>query len=731
MKKERQTKEMKFKVKNPDSLKWYFLIGALIGAVLFVAIYGFGVLNVTNDAWLLTGKDLQQHYIGWKYYRDAAWTFPIGCHDGLTHPYMVSVLYTDSIPLFAIFFKLLSPILPETFQYFGLFGLMCYMLNGGFAALLLAKINKSKFVCALGSVFFVLSTPVLQRLFGLITENSRHTSLAAHFLILAAMAIWLYREKFDNRWKVGIAYAILGVLCVLIQMYIIFIVGGIMCGYLLHEVLRKKDWKRVFIVFGLFGICSLTAFFVVGGFTDVLTATGEGYGRYSANLNALINPYHYSSFFSEMPWCYDQYEGFSYLGLGIIVLYVGMFVYLLTKMVVKVRKCSYQELKTKAKEAYQRHRNGIIPLAVVSIVFWVLAISTRVYWGERIILEVFPPKKVSELLDVIRSSGRFMWVIMYLAILFAIYLLTRFVKNKNLQKIILVLCICLQIADLSAPIGKIHNQFATEAKEDERFADDVFWKEKLGNYKNIVYYPLGSCGLYHMLQIGTKASYFDIDMNYFYMSRFYTDKVRKNIDKKNRELFASGNLADDTIYILNYRNAHKYKDKCYLYEVDNTIIAVKNPIEGVKPYNDVYVSKDNPEVQLEFSYTGLGRAFAHNGWNAPSYTDTGMWTSVQSVIRVYSGGAKRVRITLDYDGGKRKGKTTIKMNGKEMAKIEDNSKSGSVSFETNVKETIDEKKSKGVNWLFLNTNKTFKAKQENDIQQRAVYIKKMTVTYLE
>ena len=54
MKKERQMKEMKVKVKNPDSLKWYFLIGALIGAVLFVAIYGFGVLNVTNDAWLLT-----------------------------------------------------------------------------------------------------------------------------------------------------------------------------------------------------------------------------------------------------------------------------------------------------------------------------------------------------------------------------------------------------------------------------------------------------------------------------------------------------------------------------------------------------------------------------------------------------------------------------------------------------------------------------------------------------
>ena len=64
MKKENNVKKMRWNMKNPDSLKWYFLIGALIGAVLFVLIYGFSVLNVTNDAWLMTGKDLQQHYIG-------------------------------------------------------------------------------------------------------------------------------------------------------------------------------------------------------------------------------------------------------------------------------------------------------------------------------------------------------------------------------------------------------------------------------------------------------------------------------------------------------------------------------------------------------------------------------------------------------------------------------------------------------------------------------------------
>ena len=108
-----------------------------------------------------------------------------------------------------------------------------------------------------------------------------------------------------------------------------------------------------------------------------------------------------------------------------------------------------------------------------------------------------------------------------------------------------------------------------------------------------------------------------------------------------------------------------------------------------------------------------------------------MWTSNQSVIRVYSGGAKKVRISLEYEGGKRKGETVIKFNGKKKATIPDNRQSGVITFDTEVKETVSEKKYKGINWLFLNTEKTFKAKQENTIQQRAIYVKSMTVTYLE
>lgn len=704
-----------------------FLIGALLGAAFFLIIYGFDILDVTNDSWLLTGRDLQQHYIGWKFFRNADWTFPIGLHDGLTYPHNISVLYTDSIPLFAIFFKLLSPILPDTFQYFGLFGLMCFVLNGGIGALLVAKINRSKIFCLFGSIFFILSTPVLQRLFGLLDEDSRHTSLAAHFLILASIGIWMYREKFAKYWKAALMYSLIGVLCVLIQMYMIFIVGGIMCGYLLHCLLKYRDWKRGVIVFASFMLSSLAAFFIVGGFTDILKPTANGFGIYSANINALLNPFNYSTFFHKRPWHAGQYEGFSYLGLGMIVLYAACMALLVIAI---VKAGGIRQAWLRLKDKYRRHREGTIAITIVVLVFWILALTHTIYLGSRMVVWFYIPDKILELLAVIRSSGRFMWVILYLIMLLGMYVITRFIPNKKIQKIVIIICVCLQIADLVKPMNNIHEQYTGIPEEEDIYVKDSFWKEQFGSYKRLVYFPLDSCGFYHMLQVGTKASYFDMKMNYFYTSRFYKDRIEKEENRNNKKVFEENRLEEDTVYVLDYINAHKYKDRCYLYQVDNLIVAVKNPIPGLERYNDVYVSEEDPVLELGLGYTERGISMAHNGWNFPDYGEKGMWTTKQSVLKIYSGGAKRVRISIEYESGRKKGKTKVRFNGRKKCDI-DNKSSGVVEFETDVKETVDAKKKKGVNWLFFNTDDTFTVKENGAEEIRGIFVRKVTVTYLK
>lgn len=53
------------------------VLSGLIGATVFIIIYGIEVLNVTNDAWLCNSEDLTQHYLGWVFFRDSNWAFPI------------------------------------------------------------------------------------------------------------------------------------------------------------------------------------------------------------------------------------------------------------------------------------------------------------------------------------------------------------------------------------------------------------------------------------------------------------------------------------------------------------------------------------------------------------------------------------------------------------------------------------------------------------------------------
>ena len=95
-------------------------------------------------------------------------------------PYGCAVTYTDSIPLFAILFRFISAWLPASFQYFGWYALLCYVLQGASAALLLSLFSESLPAVLAGTALFVFSPVMLERTF-------RHTALTAHFLLLLAL----------------------------------------------------------------------------------------------------------------------------------------------------------------------------------------------------------------------------------------------------------------------------------------------------------------------------------------------------------------------------------------------------------------------------------------------------------------------------------------------------------------------------------------------------------------
>lgn len=664
-------------------LKSYFLVGALLGAVTFLVLYGVRVLDFTYDSWLLTGQDLQQHYTGWMFFRNAEWSFPLGLHDGVTNPYTISVLYTDSIPLFALLFKALSPILPETFQYFGLFGILCYILNGGFAAVIIAKFTKSKWVCGGCSLFFILATPVLQRLYGVTTECTRHTSLAAHFLILAAIAIWLYRERFEKYWEAAIAFSLLGVGCVLIQMYIIFMVGGIMCGYLLHCFLEERKAKRIVVVFASFILSSLAVMYLVGGFSSGVSAGMGGFGEFSANINALFNPFTYSLILPKLPMQESQYEGVSYLGLGMIIMFLIMLFYMAKKLYEWKKQGN---IKAKIGEHYQANRTFYIPFLIVIIVFGVLAVSSIVYLGNQFVVSVTFPKKVEELLGVFRSSGRFMWVLMYAVMITSIAFVLKKFKKKTAY-IILFLCLFIQLVDLSGACRRIQKNFVNEVTETKLDKDMVadFWKKIPETYDKILFFPMSFFTdetVEQYLNVGAVAAKNKMTMNYFYLSRPY-DKIVEKGNKQREKEFKKGKVDENAIYIMDIYKAHEFADKLNIYLVDKYIVGSKNPIAGLNPYPDQILSEKNTTYQLavnKFSKTGptIG-----NGWWKPG--EDYAWTKRKGSICLLTDKVRYVHVRIEYIQNPESGETKLYLNGTKVGSIPENG-SGVLEFDMDLKE---------------------------------------------
>ena len=95
------------------------IIVSFIGVMFAFYCYGWNVLNPTSIDWLLLGDDKAQSFLGWHFFRNEGWKFPLGLISGYFAPVGENIGYTDSIPLVAIPLKLFNGLLPANFQYLG------------------------------------------------------------------------------------------------------------------------------------------------------------------------------------------------------------------------------------------------------------------------------------------------------------------------------------------------------------------------------------------------------------------------------------------------------------------------------------------------------------------------------------------------------------------------------------------------------------------------------------
>ena len=136
-------------------------MSVLVAFGVFFWRFGFEVLDPTNISWLMSHEDLAQHYIGWLFFRNEPWNFPVGKISGFMYPIGTNIVLTDSNALLSIPLKFFSFLLPSEFQFIGIWFLLCYCLQGLLGYLLMTTITRNPSLKVLGSVFFFLSPALL------------------------------------------------------------------------------------------------------------------------------------------------------------------------------------------------------------------------------------------------------------------------------------------------------------------------------------------------------------------------------------------------------------------------------------------------------------------------------------------------------------------------------------------------------------------------------------------
>lgn len=437
-----------------------FLLGGLLGAAVFLLVFGLAPLDPGLDGFCRGGfieKDIQQHYAGWLFYRQSSAGWPLCVTPGVNAPQGVSVAYTDSIPLAAALLRPLANALGGTFQYFGLFTLLCFVLQGGFAALLCGLFAQGYGRPLLGTLLFVTSPVLFERAF-------RHTSLGAQFLVLGAL-YYYFRARREGRCLYPGLF-LLNLAAIGIHPYFLPMTYAVTLAMLVEHGLRSRRWREpaLYLAANLAGTALLG--WALGLFYGRAASGGQAlYGYFGLNLNALWNPagvngVNYSRFLPVQNQVGGNYDAFAYLGLGVLLALSFALPLLLRRV---------------------RHH---LPLCAVCLILTLFAVSHVITANGATLCTLPVPEPLIQLFSVFRSGGRLFWPVYYLLMLAAFVGLCRLPRFSAAAVVLLA---AVQLLDVSP--GLAQRQAAMrQAVRQAAFPtalESSFWQQAAGRYSHL------------------------------------------------------------------------------------------------------------------------------------------------------------------------------------------------------------------------------------------------------
>ena len=581
---------MKIVIKSFSLRRFELLIPILIGLLVFSFLTGWGIVDPKNISWLMHG-DSALGYLGWEFFRDTPLTqWPIGSNLGYGLGFQNSIMNTDSIPLVAIFFKLFNPILPEVFQFQGIWLLVCFILQAVFSWKLLRLFINITSHLIVGTLFFSLS-PIL--LYRISIGNDGHIALAAHWLILAALFFYFRNDKLNWRWPVLICVS------VLVQPYLFAMVLVIWFAAVIRA-LSKKLISKVLLAKHIF-IVILLIFLVMwasGYFMFNSVGVSSGYEQFRWTLSSPIDPslpggFEWSKILEDLPQLSGDAEGFSYLGSGVILLFLLILVTKLEQYYLRFKEsrlifvtflllCASLLGFALLMDIWPSIRLLISAIVFGSIILFVFgiyvevidflrfrrsirdqrffillgttmmavyALSSRPGFGSYILFE-YPVNSVyAKITQTFRVGGRFIWPAIYLFVLYVIVKVNRKFSAKA-ASLVLIVCLSIQVFDSHGALQVVSQRFSKNIHNTWNPEIDPAWEPIIVDKTKLL--VVSESKLYdyaNWVWVANFAAQNKLSTNAGYFSRIDNESFL-SFEAKLFDQASSSELSADSVYII-------------------------------------------------------------------------------------------------------------------------------------------------------------------------------------
>ncbi len=651
---------------NLEKKGWSALYPLLLGACAFFLTVGFAPLNPNNADWILGRLDPTQHYLGWLFFRNGPWTFPVGLNPLFGLDLSSSIVYSDSIPLLAIPLKAIDPLLPDRFHYFGLWIFASFLLQAWLSWKILGLYSENTALKLLGCGLFIFFPPMLWRIN---TPAGGHSALVGHFLILWALYLIL---RGSQRHRTLLWSTLLSI-AVLTHFYLFSMIALLwVCDLINHRFIRRDiNNKNVLQEFSLSMLCILFFAWQAGYFAITASLNNDrGYGFYGMNILGLFDAQGWSYILKSPTNPSSWGEGFAYLGLGAILAGIAALVTLLIPP---------SQNKDLLKSFLKRHR----PLGLLLIFLTIFAISNHIGFGDFNFNYPLPAWAL-KIFDALRSSARLFWPVHYL-LLIAFFVAITKCYPKKVAFLILGACFLIQAADTSKGWISNRNQLSERnyLEKHNHQLSNIFWKNAGKQYKALTLVPSVNRPP-NWENFSIYAISHKMKTNAVHMARVDLAKEEESNAKLNQQI-NSGTFDQDTLYVVENRFViaalASAPSSTAIAKVDtfNVIAPEWNACQQCPPIDPTLIlTKERFEPKLgqviSFANSYPDRSYYfRSGWSWSE--DWGTWSDSKHAVLNFAWPSKSPKsLTIQFDTFVLKGKHPIqeidvKVNGRFYKKL--------------------------------------------------------------